>query len=710
MNTRPNKESKKIAEELANLIMAGSRDNNNESNNYNDYDSEQITRLKRELGLSVHTADTLESYGDFYEDEEDEPGVEERVGIWKLEVINGQEYYVRDPKFDSEFALWARVPRIPPKSNKRRICFLGESVARGFLFSPRWTPAKVLEQILNLNPDIPGSEVIDLSRTNSTMRELMQIVTSCVALHPDAVVIFAGNNWSLDIEITDSDLRKMMEVIENTSRFRDLKRLLEEKYIRLVSDFIKYIGDLSAAHGIPFTFIIPEFNLLDWHSNEREKRLLFPRDESGQWYGLLREAQEAADQGHLEQMESLHGQMIALNEANPYSYELLAQCKLKYNRLADAVKYFRLAHDTTIFRMYHIPGILSITQQTLLQDCQRYVIAVVDLPGIFNRYEEDLEPGRRLFLDYCHLTAEGIRIAMTHTARCLLSQLTGREVPLDETRIREITPDAREEGIAHLFAAVHNAHWGQSSDIVYYHCVKALELSREIGDYMSNYASMAVRHTPWVISVEFEKFADAMFANSYSLNQPEGQEVLDTLLVDALIRVLKTIDIDIKDKIDRLRIREHGFINGEINLLESYYHRTCAQELIMKSTYYHQAFDIESRFFLVTAKVPQILLDITCRTPVTPSTGQGQLIKIIINETLVSTLPAGKEWNRHSVKVPAGVLIDGINQIIIQWPMFDGQPEIERRQYESLGDFFRRRSMLVFGEIHMFRALKEKPV
>lgn len=694
MSIRPHEKNRQAAAELADLIMSGSED------------KEKITRLKQELGLYDNDSDIREFYTDFYE--EDDPDDVERFGIWKLELINGQEYYVRDPKLTSEYTLWAKVPRIPPKGSKRRICFLGESVARGFLYSPQNTPAVVLEKILNINPDSPGSEVIDLSRTDCSMRELAKLVHSCFALNPDAVVIFAGNNWhaDIDIDLCDDDYRDMIKVIENKSKFKELKRILEDKYIDLISNFIKNISDLSRAHGVPFIVIIPEFNLIDWHSNEKEKRLLFPQEEAGKWFHLKLEADQAMAQGDLEKVESICKKMIDLNEANPYCYEQIGQCKLKRNLLEDAVKYFRLAHDTTIFQLSHNPGILSVTQDTLLRLTHRYSIPVVDLVDIFNRYDEGMQPGRQLFLDYCHLSARGINIAMIHAAKCILLQLTGRDIPLDESKIREIAPDAREVGVAHVFAAIHNAHWGQSHDIVYYHCLKALESSDVIGDLMINYTSMANRHVPWVICEEFKKLEDAMIWCSYSLAQPEGQEILDIILVDAMTRALSTKGIDIKNKIDSLRKKEHGFINGKINLLESYYHQTFAKETGKHSRNYYQAFDVRSRFFLITGKDPRVLFQLTCRLPAKNS--EDQWLELLVNNAFISNLSVSEEWSTHTIKIPQEVFIDGINTIIIQWPVINGWQKMERKKNETFRDLFIRRAMPIFGEIHMFWALKEE--
>lgn len=700
MSIRTQEESKAAAAKLADLIMSGSPE------------KEQIVELKQELGLFNNERNIRESYPLSDEEETNDGDEEERVGIWTLELINGQEFYIRDSKYVNEYPEWAKVHRLPPKGDKRRICFLGESVARGFLYDPRYTPAEVLEQILNLAPVLPpgvsrgelgaGMEVIDLARNNCTMKVLTRTISSCFALHPDAVVIFAGNNWQMDIVLSDDDCREMIEAMAGKARFKALRKIIEGKYIDLVSNFMQYISGLSRAHHIPFVVIIPEYNLLEWRSSEIERRLLFPGEEASKWFRVRMEAETAMDQDNLERVESLCGEMIAVNETNPYCYELLAQCKLKKNLFKEAVKYLRLAHDTTIFQPAHNAGILAVTQETLLKLAHRYHIPVVDIPKIFNQYEEGMQPGHRLFMDFCHLTAEGIKIAMTHTAKCLLSRLAGRNIPLDESKISEINPDSQTVRNAHFFAAIYNAHWGRSYDVVYYHCLKALEFPGTTAKVMINYSYMASRRIPWILSKDFAELAGTGILSHYYLAQPQGQEMMDLVLVEAMTNALRTVDIDIKEKIDRLRKEQHGFINGKINLLESYYHWTYSIDKLKQTSYYYQGFDPQSRFFLVTGKVPRVSLNLTCRVPIKDA-GEAW-IKLIVNKKLVAKLPVQEKWGSHVIKIPGEVLIDGINTIVIQWPIINHWPKLKRKKHESLFDFLVRKMRPIYGEIHNFWA------
>src|SRR5262249_11205096 len=96
----------------------------------------------------------------------------------------------------------------PLKSARKRVLLLGESVARGYLFDPWLTPAVVLERMLNgalreqsgRDPSggdhtDDGIEGVGLARTDLTVREPVPLLPVAPPLEPDALVLFAGNNW-----------------------------------------------------------------------------------------------------------------------------------------------------------------------------------------------------------------------------------------------------------------------------------------------------------------------------------------------------------------------------------------------------------------------------------------------------------------------------------------------------------------------------------
>src|ERR1044071_7780967 len=69
------------------------------------------------------------------------------------------------------------------------------------------------------------------------------------------------------------------------------------------------------------------------------------------------------------------------------------------------------------------PRCFSVIQQTIREGAAAHGIHLVDLPREFTKHLGGAAADRRLFLDYCHLTLEGIRISMALTAETLLPLL-----------------------------------------------------------------------------------------------------------------------------------------------------------------------------------------------------------------------------------------------------------------------------------------------
>ena len=136
-----------------------------------------------------------------------------QLGIWKRESGAKAAPFVRSPDRRDEWFYWADKERIEPKRCKWRVALLGESVARGYLYDPHFNAASALEGMLRSQLGAGKIDIVDLAKSNQTLQELKGLVGQCLALRPDVIVIFAGNNWrphltDLDIPYVDSVLRK----------------------------------------------------------------------------------------------------------------------------------------------------------------------------------------------------------------------------------------------------------------------------------------------------------------------------------------------------------------------------------------------------------------------------------------------------------------------------------------------------------------------
>ncbi len=131
---------------------------------------------------------------------------------------------------------------------------------------------------------------------------------------------------------------------------------------------------------------------------------------------------------------------------------------------------------------HQTPRAVSVIQ-SVLRDCALPGrISVVDLPSCFATWQGGELPGRRLFLDYCHLSAEGIRVAMAATALEVADLLdAGRTRPGIESLMEEIPPPSPyTEATAHFAAALQSSHEGQPASFVSYLCQEAVRRSTEV--------------------------------------------------------------------------------------------------------------------------------------------------------------------------------------------------------------------------------------
>lgn len=702
MKERPSESLKPIADNLSRLINA------------NGIKHAEISGLLKELSINGN-GDSPEQNGyspEHHGDTLDLTNQENSIGIWKKCVENGETFYERDFDKSSDWLRWANKHRIGKKKNAKRIILLGESVARGYLYDPHYNVALELEAIINAVFSPSYCEVIDLARTSITMDALLEVTKSCIGMDPDAIILFAGNNWIPKARkaVSEADYKEMFEIFKKES-IAGVNAFLERKFESLIASFLREIEVNIIRKKIPVVFVIPGFNLQDWKSDEAGKNLLWlPENAVSDWLKARETAEKALAEKQYDLLEQAAQQMVRIDPFNPVGYELLGESYINEGKRDEALKCLESSRDTMLIGRggNEHPRCVGIIRKAILDNAPGLGIRVVDLPQIFNHLSPDKIPGRSLFLDYCHLTVEGIKIAMRYAAEKLIPLISDKEIPVNGIKAAEIYPGNEVVSIAHFCAAIHNAHSGQRKDILSYHCQQSLFYSKNVKELMLEYIDFTNRYAPTVLCKAYEEiiFGGRMrqYEGGFALRPGEGKKLLDLELVDAISESLHSAGIAVADDITQLRKQEHRIGREKANLLESFYCMTSFRDLeIGPKRGFAQARSTETFFSFIADPDQSLVFDLVYRTP--KRFHPGKFVNILINGSNNTgiELPMSEKWVKRSFTIDQNFLHDGVNKLTIKWP-YTFEP-LEKIDEIDLAGSFLHVILPVLGEIHTFTAV-----
>jgi hypothetical protein len=559
---------------------------------------------------------------------------------------------------------WAADQRIPPKGERQRVVLVGESVARGYLFDPRLSFADVLRQ---LAPDV---EVVDLACTNLTAPGLHDVLAAVPGLRPDAVVVFAGNNWD-NIPLGLAELDRCAAELR-LAGFGAVRQVFHEELLvphaRAVTGAL---GVLREALAVPLAVMVPETNLVDWRPERSVRTAVLPDDRQAEWLELY---ESGPDEAAARRMVELDGGV------SPASQYLLGTILRRAGDLAPARAALEAARDAFCGLLVpHPPRCPSAVQSLLRDACREHDLRLVDLPAVFERHTGDL-PGRRMFLDYCHLTLEGMRVAAA-------AALTALDIPCPGTV--EVEPGVR--ATAHLLAALHSAHYGQAGELARHHCQVALDRHPPIAAVMADLArAQSSRWPSWTTSA-FARVCQDPLARRYLI--PEHPNQLAKTADHDLVRALTgSIPEPVTDR--------------RVDLTDARFHAVTFQEHVglrmgQDVPAFYRSHRPTSAFHLVCARRRTWRLRITARVPGLAG-GDARRAELTVNGEPLGTLTVTGRW---AVTQLDAALRQGVNVLKIEWPaalppaagVFErGARRLERGGLPDV--------LPVFGEVHSFTA------
>lgn len=390
-------------------------------------------------------------------------------------------------------------PRAGPLPH--RICLLGESAAAGMFHRPHATPAAILSRLLNPGAGAPDRfEVVDLARPALTDRELAGATAAALQLNPSLLVVFAGNNWvwsglGPDFAgqaaggVEDCDEAAGALVAQGVPGIRALG---ERRQRERAGRTLDRLTALAREAAVPLVCVAPEVNLAD--IDVPHPVYWLPGDGVRLWYGGHRRASLLLAKGDATAAARAAERLIALDGgACAESHALLARAHQALGEPAAALATWRAAADAASWdpRFRRASGVNTVIIGALRDGCRRHALPLVDLPEIFARASAPAPPGRRLFLDHCHLTLEGITLAMAALAPVARRTLEPAAPPLawcDLARGAQPEVPAAALGLARLQAGLYSANLGyRHGEWIEDLLATALDASPSLGEAVRDY-------------------------------------------------------------------------------------------------------------------------------------------------------------------------------------------------------------------------------
>jgi hypothetical protein len=130
-------------------------------------------------------------------------------------------------------------------------------------------------------------EVIDLVRTNLGF-QVLDVARNALQMEPDVAVVFAGNNWNIS-EPTPAEFAEFDEALAKQGLVA-AKEVIDNQLARTAKRIVNEICTAYESKGVPLVWMIPEFNLRDWHDPLTSAPFL-PGEVNKQWFELRVEAE-----------------------------------------------------------------------------------------------------------------------------------------------------------------------------------------------------------------------------------------------------------------------------------------------------------------------------------------------------------------------------------------------------------------------------------
>jgi hypothetical protein len=596
------------------------------------------------------------------------------IGPWRPQTSDGALSFVRaEPPGLGDPWPPHEVLRPKPPDGPRRVVFLGESAAAGWFYAPQLTPALVLERQLRSAAGEGSWEVVNLAKVDLSAPELMALLGAVHQLRPDAVVVFAGNNWPQRYQVPPPGAPGPAEaaLAFRGEGLAGLERISHEGTARLAEEILARLARFAGEASVPVTLVVPEVNLADFDRTAAAAWL--PGGDLAAWYAAADEARGRLDQGDLAGAEQSARRMIALDGGRTAGAQrLLSRALEAQGRAPEAAAAARAEVDARAWDNHpFVPAATTAVQGALRERGAAHGFRVVDLPRLFAEHGGSPLPGRRYFLDYCHLTPEGMAVSMAAVAAGIL----GDGAPgSDLVRPEHYAAPAGLEARARFMAALYTRHWiaTDAPAPAFTHWIEAaLEASPDVADVMRGY--LATRCEPPAALMfstrQQELFGSVGRSERHIWSAPH----LDPHAVREIGAALDRRGAGVSGEIEDALVRHHAVRDRPFDLLRAAYQWGLTDQPRANSSLrnnppaFYAARTPRSHFTLVAEAARALTLEVAARLPVVERPRAGEL-SVLVEGQPAALLALTGAWQRHVIELPAALLRRGINRLTLEWP------------------------------------------
>ncbi len=646
------------------------------------------------------------------------------IGIWQPTAAGGDLLFVRDDSAPAR-DWWAPHATLVPKRSllPLRLCLLGESTAAGWFYAPALTPARLLAETLTAGRGGGIWEVLDLTMVNLQPAALVDLAGAVLQLTPDVLVVFAGNNWPARLpSFPGAGLRDCGDaaLALREAGMAGLRRLADERTRRSAERALAVLARVADLAGVPLVVVIPEVNLADWPRDRPVPWL--PGDASRRWHvahgraiASLEAEAWAAGADSARQMQALDGGVCAT------SHRLLGDALVGLGRLDEARAAYLAAVDARTWDNFpSTPSATSAVRDAIRRGAREHGYGCVDLPAVFAEHLGAILPGRQLFLDYCHLTVDGMRVAMAAVAAetLRLSEPSGSAADWRTLLARAPAPSVEPatDAAVKFMTALYSAHYAtpapggrRASSLARDWLEAALDAWPEIEATLSAYVS--TRSVPIhasQLSAEHRRFHSAIGELERQTTHDHG---LDPDLVEAVRAVLAARGRSLPAALEERFVNHHGFLRGRLDLVSVPYHWRLMDRheggggFATEGRAFYRAWWPASRFCLVGDGSRPARLELTARLPAVEAPRQDEVV-IEVNGTRVSAVMVASRWTRSVTRIPPELLRRGFNRVTLRWPLLPPEGDAALRQIvRCLEQGIPTDLHPVFGHVFTFLAL-----